>query len=181
MPVNLHAIGATAAVVALMLFVAYRRVRRAIGRQRLQPVRMKVRVGLLTLVSVAFIVVPRGDLLVLAAAAAGTVLGIALAVYALRHTQYETTADGTFYTGHPYIGLGIALLFVGRLIYRFIQMSTGPGLTGAGARGASPFAGMVGNPVTTGVFFVVAGYYIAYYTGLLRHDGGAPPDGAASA
>jgi hypothetical protein len=175
MPANFHALGATAAVVALMLFVAYRRVRRAIGRQRLQPLRMKVRLGILTLASVAFIVVPRGDLLVFAAAAAGAVLGIALAVYALRHTQFEITADGTFYTGHPYIGLGIALLFIGRLVYRFIHMSTTSGMAG----GASPFSGMVGNPVTTGVFFVVAGYYIAYYTGLLRHDGGARPDDAA--
>jgi hypothetical protein len=177
MPANFHAIGATAAVVALMLFAAYRRIRRAIGRQRLQPLRMKVRLGVLTLASVAFVVVPRGDLLILAAAAAGAVLGIALAVYALRHTQFEITADGTFYTGHPYIGLGIALLFIGRLIYRFIQMSTAPGMMGA-ARGASPFSGMVGNPVTTGVFFVVAGYYIAYYTGLLRRDGETPPDAA---
>lgn len=177
MPVNTHAIVVTAAAVALMLFVAYRRVRRAIGRQRLQPTRMKVRVGVLFLVSAAFIVVPRGDLLILAAAAVGAVLGIALAVYALRHTQVETTADGTFYTGHPYIGLGIALLFVGRLIYRFVQMSTASAMMAPGARGASPFAGMVGNPVTTGVFFIVAGYYIAYYTGLLRRGDG--PAGAA--
>ena len=63
---------------------------------------------------------------------------------------------------------------VGRLIYRFVHMATTPGMV-PDARGASPFAGMVGNPVTTGVFFVVAGYYIAYYTGLLRKDHGAPP------
>ena len=168
MPANIHALGVTAAVVALMLFAAYRRVRRAIGRQRLQPTRMKVRVGILCLVSAAFILVPRGDLLILATAAVGAVLGVALAVYALKHTQVEATAEGTFYTGHPYIGLGIALLFVGRLIYRFVLMSSAGGMMAPSARGASPFAGMVGNPVTTGVFFVVAGYYIAYYTGLLR-------------
>ena len=174
MPVNIKAIGITAAVVALMLFFAYRRVRSAIGRQRLQPARMKVRVGILVIVGAIFIVVPRGDLVILTAAVIGAIIGVGLAVYALRHTQVDVTADGVFYTGHPYIGLGIALLFIGRLIYRFVHMATTPGMV-PDARGASPFAGMVGNPVTTGVFFVVAGYYIAYYTGLLRKDHGAPP------
>ena len=168
---NVHALGATAGVVALMLFIAYRRIRRAIGRQPLQPLRMKLRIGLLALISVAFVVVPRGQLPVLAAAAVGAIAGVALAVYALRHTQFEFTAEGTFYTGHPYIGLGIALLFVGRLVYRFAMMSTAPGIQGM--RSASPFAGAVGNPVTTGIFFIMAGYYIAYYAGLLRR-GTAP-------
>ena len=87
MPVNTHAIGVTAAVAALMLFVSYRRIRRAIGRQRLQPIRMKVRMGVLVLVSGAFILVPRADLLILGAAAMGAVFGVALATYALRHTR----------------------------------------------------------------------------------------------
>lgn len=126
MPVNTHALGATAATVALMLFVAYRRIRRAIGRQPFQPTRMKIRMALLFLVSLAFIVAPRGDGLVLIGAAVGAVVGVALAVYALKHTCFEFTEAGAFYTGHPYIGLGVALLFVGRLIYRFVLMSTAP-------------------------------------------------------
>lgn len=172
---NTHALGATAAVVALMLFAAYRRIRRTIGRQPFQPRRMKIRMAILALVGIAFVVVPRGDALVLLGGAAGAVAGVALAVYALRHTQFEFSESGTFYTGHPYIGLGIALLFVGRLIYRFVLMSLSPALQAAGPRGASPFAGMVGNPVTTGVFFVAAGYYLAYYAGLLRRGASGPP------
>ena len=82
----------------------------------------------------------------------------------------DTTADGTYYTGHPYIAVGIALMFVGRLVYRFVQLNTASAMMAPGARSVSPFAGMVGNPVTTGVFFVMAGYYIAYYAGLLRRD-----------
>lgn len=167
MPFNTHAIGATAAVVALMVFVAYRRIRRAIGRQALQPVRMKIRMGILAALSIAFVVVPHGQVLILAGAAAGAAIGIGLAVYALKHTQVEFTESGVFYTGHPYIGLGIALLFVGRLVYRFVLMSTtAPAMDSP--RGVSPFAGAIGNPVTTAVFFVVAGYYLTYYAGLLR-------------
>lgn len=176
MPVNLHAIGATAAVVVLMVFIAYRRIRRAIGRQQLQPTRMRIRMGILALVSIAFVVVPHGQALILAGAAAGAAIGVGLAVYALRHTRVEFTAAGTFYTGHPYIGLGIALLFVGRLVYRFAVMSTMP--MPEGPRGVSPFTGAIGNPVTTAVFFVVAGYYLVYYAGLLRR-GAAPPPPAA--
>lgn len=173
MPFNTHAIGATAAVIALMVFIAYRRIRRAIGRQELQPLRMKIRMALLAAASIAFVVVPHGDVLILAAAAAGAAIGMGLAVYALKHTRVEFTESGTFYTGHPYIGLGIALLFVGRLVYRFVLISTAAPAMEA-PRGVSPFAGMIGNPVTTGVFFVVAGYYLAYYTGLLRRGPASP-------
>ncbi len=172
---NPHAIGATAAVMALMLFLAYRRIRRAIGRQPFQPTRMKVRMAILTLASLALVAVPRGQVMVLAGVAVGVIVGVALAVYALKHTQFEFTETGTFYTGHPYIGLGIALLFVGRVVYRFVVMSTMA--PAEGPRGMSPLAGMVGNPITTGVFFVVAGYYLTYYAGLLRR--GTPPAMAA--
>lgn len=169
---NTHALGATAAVVALMLFIAYRRIRRSIGRQPFQPTRMKVRMAVLALAGLAFVVVPRGQVLILAGAAVGILAGVALAVYALKHTQFEFTETGTFYTGHPYIGLGIALLFVGRLVYRFVAMSTMAPVDGP--RSVSPFAGAIGNPITTGVFFVVAGYYLTYYAGLLRRGSPQP-------
>ena len=175
---HIHALIVTAAVAALMVFVAYRRIRRAIGRQRFQPTRMKVRIGILALLSITFIVVPHGQLTILAGAAAGAVLGVTLAIYALKHTRFENTETGTYYTGHPYIGLGIALLFVGRLVYRFVVMSTSPALQGAmqgAGRTVSPFAGTIGNPITTGVFFVAVGYYMAYYAGLLRHGGASDP------
>lgn len=174
---NTHAIGATAAVVALMLFVAYRRIRHAIGRQPLRPTRMKVRMAILTLASLAFVLVPRGQSLILVGAAAGAVAGVALAVYALKHTQVEFTETGIFYTSHPYIGLSIALLFVGRLVYRFVAISTMAPVDGA-PRSVSPFAGAVGNPITTAVFFVMAGYYLTYYAGLIRR--GTPPGQAAA-
>jgi heme O synthase-like polyprenyltransferase len=165
MPFNSHAAVATTAAVALILFVTYRRVRRSIGRQPLQRTRMKLRIGLLILGAAAFVGVPGAHWPALLAAAAGAAAGLALAVYALKHTQVEFTADGAFYTGHPYIGLSIALLLIGRLVYRFAQMATAPAL-----RTASPFTGAVSNPVTAGVFFVMAAYYVAYYTGLLRRQ-----------
>lgn len=173
---NTQALGATAAVVALMLLIAYRRIRRAVGRQPFRPTRMKVRMAVLALASIAFVAVPRGQTLIMAGAAAGALAGLALAVYALKHTRFEFTEAGTFYTGHPYIGLGIALLFVGRLVYRLAVMSTAAPM--GGPRSVSPFAGAVGNPLTTAVFFVMAGYYLTYYAGLIRR--GTPPDRAAA-
>ena len=92
---------------ALMLFIAYRRIRRSIGRQPFQPKRMKVRMVVLALAGLAF-----------------------------------------------------------------VAMSTMAPVDGP--RSVSPFAGAIGNPITTGVFFVEAGYYLTYYAGLLRRGSPQP-------
>ena len=42
---------------------------------------------------------------------AGAAVGIALGFHALRHTRLETSAEGKFYTPHPYISLAVAGLF----------------------------------------------------------------------
>ena len=157
----------------IVLLIALRtilRVRRAIGRQPLRPVRMAIRMAVLLLAAIAVLAVGRRHPETLGAAALGAAIGVGLALYALRHTAMERTTAGVIYTGHPYIGLAVTLLVTVRVAYRLLL--AGPAT--AQASGGAALAATMGNPLTIGAFFVAAGYYLVTYGGLLRRWCGLP-------
>ena len=57
-------------------------------------------------------------------------------------------------------------LFLGRIVYRFVQVYSAGGFSGCAAgypgRPADPST-MVRSPLTAGIFFVLIGYYVCYY------------------
>lgn len=156
----------TLLIVALIAVRTFVRVRRSIGRQPLRPIRMSIRMAILLVASVAFLAFGFRHWEMLTAAAGGGAIGTGLAFYALKHTTMESTGAGIFYTGHPYIGLGVTLLVTLRIAYRLLQ--TGPAT--AQMPGGAAFAATVNNPLTVGAFFVAAGYYVLTYAALLRRS-----------
>ncbi|MGH8371536.1 MAG: DUF1453 domain-containing protein [Gammaproteobacteria bacterium] len=162
----------TVLIGALVLFVLYRRFRRNIGRQRLRPTAMWVRVVVLALVCVLLLASPFRTGMSIVAAAIGSVIGIGLGFYALAHTKFETTPEGHFYTPNGYIGMGVTALLLGRLIYRFTVIY--PAIHSAAQQAAqnpqlqaSPFAAYQRSPLTLGIYFLLAGYYICYYVSVI--------------
>jgi len=87
----------------------------------------------------------------------------------LRHTQFEVTPQGKFYTPHTYIGIFISVLFLGRVAYRFLVLY--PGMHAAAQNNADTFAAFQKSPLTLAIFGVLVGYYIAYYVGVLIESG----------
>ncbi|HKV97399.1 MAG TPA: DUF1453 domain-containing protein [Gammaproteobacteria bacterium] len=161
-------IGFTLLIAAAILFILYRRFRRNLGRQKLRPKRMILRIVVLAIICVVVLASPFRSLQSDAAAAGGAVIGIALGLWALAHTKFGSTADGRFYTPNGYIGMIVVALFLGRLIYRFIviyslahhavqQAVQNPQLQ------SNPFAAYQHSPMTVGLYFLLAGYYICYY------------------
>ena len=57
-----------------------------------------------------------------AALAGGLVGGALLAGVGLKLTKYERTEQGFFYTPNAYIGVGLSLLLVSRILYRLAQL-----------------------------------------------------------
>ncbi len=153
-------------IFALIIFGVYRRMRRTFGRQTVNVPRMWVRVVILIAVGALISYAAVRNVNTLEALAGGVVCGAALALLGLRHTQFEVTAEGRFYTPHTYIGLLVTALFLGRLAYRYIalfaagsaSMATGP---------ANPMATYTNNPWTAATFGVLFAYYILYYVGIL--------------
>ena len=107
----------------------------------------------------------------LGALSAGLACGAALGYLGLRHTRFEVTPEGRFYTPHTYIGLAVTLLFLGRLAYRAVSLSNGTnGMPG----GDSTLAAASQGPLTLGVFAVLLGYYLVFYSGVLLWSRAAP-------
>jgi MFS family permease len=151
------------AIVAVVAISMYGRVRRNIGRQPLQPKRSIARIvifavltSLLMLFSFVF---PR----LLVGLGGGLALGVLLALVGLRLTQFEATPQGHFYTPNPYIGVSLSILLVGRLVYRLFQISSN-------SDNPAPAPAMWQSPLSFLVFGLLAGYYMAYYIGLLMRS-----------
>jgi hypothetical protein len=151
---------------ALVVWGIARRLRRTFGRQPVQPVRIWLRIAILTVVGGLIIAtsVTRG-VEMLEAVVVGLACGLALAYLGLRHTRFEVTAEGRFYTPHTYIGLAVTLLLVGRLAYRFLYLSNGANGMFAADPGAA--AAYQRSPLTVGIFAVLVGYYVLFYAGVL--------------
>ena len=152
-------------VAAFVAWAIYRRVRRNIGRQRVSPTRMRTRMILLGVIGAMVLFTSARNVELFGAMAAGLAGGVALARLGLKHTQFETTPQGNFYTPHTYIGLFVSVLLLGRIAYRF--MIVYPAMQAAQQVNANPFGAYQKSPLTLAIFGIVVGYYIAYYGGVL--------------
>jgi len=134
--------------------------RRNIGRQPLQPKRMITRIVIyacVTCLLLAFsLVYPR----LLVGLGAGLALGVPLAFVGLKLTKFEATAAGRFYTPNPYIGSALTVLLAARLVYRLIILSTI-------SQNPTQPPPLMQSSLTLCVFGILAGYYVAYYIGVL--------------
>lgn len=153
-------------VAALVVWGLYRRLRRSFGRQRVREGFMWLRIGILTAVAALAVISMAHDAGVLAGLLAGIACGAVLGYVGLRHTRFEVTSDGRFYTPHAYIGVAVTALFVGRLLYRFLAVYDGTVPAATAGRGFA--ASYQGSPITLAVFGMLAGYYILYYLGVLQ-------------
>jgi hypothetical protein len=158
-------------IALLVLFVIYRRFRRSFGQQPLRPVRMQVRIGVLLLVGCLLLPAVFRSAAFMTAVLAGIAAGAALAVWGAARTRFLRVSGQLYYVPHTYTGIAVSFLFLGRLIYRLIQVSGSVHATHAAAadsasQGFAP-AGMLQSPLTLGLYFVLMGYYVCYYSMVL--------------
>jgi hypothetical protein len=152
---------------ALLAFAIYRRVRRNIGRQVLSPGRLGWRIALFAVVGALVLATAARELDLLASMLGGLAAGIVLAWVGLRHTLFEVTPQGRYYTPHTYIGAAVSALFLARIAYRFFELYSA---SHAHAAPAGDLSAYQRSPLTLATFGVLAGYYVAYYTGILRRN-----------
>ena len=140
----------------------YSRVRRMVGRQRLSRVRPWITLAIFPALLVLLGLASYSHVERLALLAGAAALGAGLGVFGLRKTRFEAGKEGLFYTPNAHLGIALSLLFVGRIVYRFVEVyAAGPGVT-------HDMQDFGRSPITLAVFGLLAGYYIAYAIGLLR-------------
>ena len=164
-------------LVALIVAAIFFRVRRTLGRQSYAAGGMTVRTVVLAVVGavlVATLPTWRG----IVASIAGAAMGLGLAAFGIRHTTFEKTDGGLWFTPNRWIGLGVTALFLGRLVvrlvvaYRIAEESL--------ASGEPPLEGLKRSALTLAFYFLFAGYYVAYYALVRRHVSRAYGDVARS-
>jgi hypothetical protein len=149
-------------IAALIAWRIYRRVRRMVGRQRLSSVRPWITVSLFPVLIALPLLgsIPRPSSAL--ALVVGVGLGAGLGIYGLRLTKFEETPAGLYYTPNAHLGIGLSLLFLGRVAYRAIR------LYASEVPVTAPPVDFVRSPLTLLIFGTLAGYYVAYAIGLLR-------------
>lgn len=159
---DLQHIGTVTLVAAFVLWRIYRRVQRLTTRQPLRPIRAWFSVMFFPLLILGLLFGIASTPLQSISKLVGVLIGVVVAVYALRHTQFEIASDGVYYTPNRYIGGGLALLLVARIAWRFFELyQASAALTGF-------TSGLLKSPLTLFVIGILAGYYAWYAFGLLR-------------
>jgi hypothetical protein len=139
----------------------YARFRRAVGRHRLSKVRPWITLAIFSLLVVFLAYAARTHVDRLEWLAGGLASGTLLALYGLRLTQFEPAAEDLFYTPNAYLGIAMSLLFLGRILFRLVEVfAIKPGAF----HGPQDFAR---SPFTLAVFGLIAGYYMSYSIGLV--------------
>jgi hypothetical protein len=164
---------------ALVVWSIYRRLRRSFGKQPLRPVQMGIRIGLFLLIGgllLPSVIHSSAYLTSLESLLAGLLGGVALAVWGASRTRYLREQGQLYYVPHTYTGLAVSLLFLGRLVYRFVQVYSlqsavhSDAAAAAATGGPNPgfaLASMVSTPLTLGLFYILLGYYVCYYSVVL--------------
>lgn len=164
------------ALIPLVLWRLYSRVKRFVGRQRSRLWRHALAAIFFPVMVASFALFALHDPLAFSALAGGTVVGAGLALWALKLTTFEQTGTEFHYTPNARIGIAIALVFIARILYRAVEILWAGGLPRAASQ---DFAR---SPLTLLVFGLLAGYYALYAAGLLRWrlTAAAPPEGPAA-
>ncbi|HEX4051369.1 MAG TPA: hypothetical protein VHY19_10880 [Steroidobacteraceae bacterium] len=164
---------------AVVLLLLYRRVRRSFGRQPVSTARLSFRAAVLGVLGVLLASAIWRQYHLVVMLGAGILGGALLGLLGLRHTRFEATEQGRFYTPHTYIGIIVLVLFVGRVVYRVaIRAAAAPALSGAAGAAANPLAVYEHNPLTLAIVGLPIGYYVLYNLGVLRKSralAGQPP------
>ncbi len=150
-------------IVPIVIWRGYSRIKRNIGRQTLSKARTYFTMTLFPLLVAVFawraLAHSRPELLY--ALVGGIIGGIVLGFYGHKHTKFEATPQGLFYTPNAHIGIALSVVFIARIAWRLFELEEMSGR-------AVPPQDLAASPLTLAIFGALVGYYTAYGAGLLR-------------
>lgn len=168
----------------LLIFLLWRRFRSHFGRQPIRRQLMRTRIIALGVVGLMLASAGQHQPRLVLGLLGGAAVGAALGGIGLRLTRFELDPlKGDCYIPNPWLGVLLMALLIGRIVWRLL---TAPAARHAAVAGHPPALGS--SPLTMLVVGLSIGYYIVYFTGLLRHHrqllavrtGGGGGDGVSS-
>lgn len=160
-----------AALMSFMAFIYFRRIRRSFGQQTVRRGRLVAGIAIFSVIGCMLMLGVLRDIHLAEGLLGGAAIGAALGFAGLRLTRFETdSVKGDCYVPNPWIGATLAVLLLGRLVWRFMLMQHMQMVVVHVAPGAAmPTTGYHSSPLTMLMIGLLAGYYIVYFAGLLVH------------
>lgn len=140
-------------------WIYYRRLRRYFGRQPWQPRRTLARLALLSVLGLGLAYLAAMLPAVRLGMAGGTLAGVALGIFGLRHTRIELHQGVRTYVPNPWIGAGLSALLLGRLAWRWAS----GGFSGGGAQTLQH-----ASPLTLAIASALIAYSLVQGLGLMQ-------------
>lgn len=166
--IDMEHIGSTLLIVALIVFVMYRRVKRTIGFQKLARTRLIFRTVMFGLLGCVLLYMGLLHPINFIADAVGLAAGLVLGYYAIKHIRFEKREDIWYYRTHLWVEVTIIVLLIGRIVFKLLSVYYLPNGSGLQASAATSMDTFTRDPLTVGIFFVLISFYIRYFTYLLR-------------
>ena len=154
----------TAVMLPVLAWSFYRRIKRNISRQRLRLPRIILSLTIFSGLVLVFTAQALPHPKLLAGIFGGLATGIPLAFLGLKFTRFEFLESGQYYQPNLYFGMSLSLLLVGRIIYRVLVLTAHMPSFG------NPPPQFMQSALTLYLFNLTAGYYLTYYSGVLRRS-----------
>jgi hypothetical protein len=150
-----------ALVVPYLVWRVYRRFHRNVGRQLVHTGRLVTGIVIFGLIAGVLLFFSLFSAHLLASVGSGLVVGAVLALVGLRLTKFEVGQPKPhYYTPNTYIGVGLSLLLLGRLLYRMTVLYLSDAF-------ASAAPSLMQSWPTLLIVGLTAGYYITFNAGVL--------------
>ena len=158
-------------MILIVAFALYRRVRRNIGWQKYSSKQIKFRAVLFIVIALFVLASSFSFPLVYISDAVGIGIGLVLAYFAIKTTQFQEREGKWLYRPNAWIGTILLALVFGRIIYRvFSNIDVYKSLAGSGSNPPDPnqMSTYISHPYTAGIIFILIAYYISYYLFLMQ-------------
>ncbi len=143
----------------LLLVMVIFRMRRDLGFQCVGSARVRIRMVLLLMITalVTGIFAMQSPYLTLLSLATS----VSLVVFSVRTTVFERRDDGLWFKPNQWVGIGLMVLYLGRLGFRFFQVWQSGTLENIQAGNSTEI--FISSPFSKAAFLLLVSYFAIYY------------------
>jgi hypothetical protein len=149
-----------------LLPLVWVRIRRSVGFRKFGGRRLLLPIALFVAMLALVVSVNAHHVMGWIANGAGSVLGAALGVMAIRETEFQKRADGLYYRTHLGIQVAVLFLFLMRMAYRLFEILE----EGESGKGNGPLHAFQ-DPVTISVISMLFVYNLVYFVYVFQKGG----------
>ncbi|MBS4174558.1 sporulation protein [Bacillus sp. FJAT-49736] len=151
---------------AIIALILYRRIKRSIGFQPFKRSRLTTRIVIFSIITVLLLGTSALHPISYLYDLLGIILGSILVMYAMKHSTFEMRNTTLYYRTHIWIESLVLFIFLSRFAYRIVfmlQMTSNVNMNDP--QNTQYYAK---DPLTMGVFFLLAAYYIGFYSFVIK-------------